>query len=233
MLADRKVSLANARPRLPPPVLAGALTGLLLAAVFANPASAAVTPQASTECSGVVVRAPTPDQPNMVAYRFACNNEFKAYSVVVNRSIKDSETIDYFKDAADVYFAQAEYAEPTIVPTESFTCEGYLPGEGFNCNGDAKPWHVVTGTFSTTDPICGGTPTDAPKNSRVILPPAWVELIINNATTANSGPFRLYVSPKCPRIKPKPKPKKTCKKLGKGKQAHVVCTTKGKTKKGK
>jgi hypothetical protein len=228
MLADRKVSLANARPRLPPPVLAGALTGLLLAAVFATPASAAVVPQASTDCGGVVVRAPTADAPTTVAYRFACNTEFKAYSIIVNRSINDFDTIDGFSTTADVLYAPSDYAQPTIVPTESFGCEGEIPTQGFNCNGDATPFHVVSGTFSTSDPICGGTPTDAPKTSSVSLPAASVELIVNNATTANSGPFRLFLSPKCP--KPKPKPKKTCKKVGKGKQAHTVCTTKGKSK---
>jgi hypothetical protein len=203
-------------------VIALSLT-MLFAAGLAPTAGAA--PQASTSCGGTLKRTPTVDQPNQVTYSFLCSEDIFAYSLIVNRTFNNRsqlDVVDVFSPGADVYYSPAEYGlTPTIVPDESFACEGAIPGTGFNCatsskTPGARARHSVLGTFSTADPLCGGTPTDAPKNSTVILPPAFVQLVVTNTSGATNGPFRIGPAKECPKIKPKPTPKpKVCTKKGK------------------
>jgi hypothetical protein len=227
--------LTSARPR---PLRVGftvlSLT-MLLAAGLSSTASAG--PQAATNCTGALTKSPTADEPNQLTYSFFCDGDINSYSLVANRAIKDSELIDNFSTTADVYYNPlAPYAPPAIVPTEGFGCEGPIPGNGINCSTAAsgKPgataYHTVVGRFDMTDPVCGGTPTDAPKNSTTILPRAWVDLIVNDASTANDGPFRVNLAFKCPKIKPVTKPQKRKCKVIKGK---LKCTTVGPHKGGK
>jgi hypothetical protein len=170
--------------------------GLTACAVNAPAAGAAyVIPQASTSCHGGLTRAATSDEPNLLAYKFSCSNEITAYTVTVNRTLSDFSAADDFSTTATVVDAQGN-----LVPTESFGCEGTIPGAGFNCNGDATPGHFVEGTFDTSDPYCGGVPAGAPKGARP-LPQALVQLIVSDKTGAENGPFRLNISPACPKPK--------------------------------
>jgi hypothetical protein len=132
-------------------------------------------------------------------YTFRCNGDITAYSLVVNRTIGDFEVADDFSTTALVTTAGA------VVPTESFGCEGLLPGDGVNCNGTASAYNDVGGSFDPSDPYCGGYPPGAKWPAKP-EPQAMVQLIVTDSSGAQDGPFRLDVTPKCPFVKPLPKP---------------------------
>jgi hypothetical protein len=142
---------------------------------------------------------PTGD-PNLMAYHFRCDGPITAYTVVVNRTPFDLEVVDDFSTTANVTTAGV------IVPTESFGCEGTLPGNGTNCNGKADAYFDVSGTFDTTDPFCGGYAAGAKWPAKP-APAAVAQLIVTDATGAQDGPFLLNATPACKPVKPLPKPK--------------------------
>ncbi len=65
-------------------------------------------------------------------YRFFCNEDVLAFSVISNRAI------EYFSPDAVGYQA----GSPTA---ESFECEGFFPGQGVGCHGLASPPSRVVG----------------------------------------------------------------------------------------
>lgn len=176
---------------------------VLLLGALMPAASARAAAQATTVCSGGLrndpAASPTGD-PNLTDYTFRCNGDITAYSLLINRTIGDFETMDDFSTTADVTTAGA------IVATESFNCEGLLPGLGINCNGKASAYHDISGTFDTSDPYCGGYAAGAKWPAKPEAQ-AMVQLIVTDLTGAENGPFRLDVTPACPYVKPLPKPK--------------------------
>jgi len=109
----------------------GALIATLgcLAAVAAFPGGAAAS---TVTCKGKTVKAQDPSNQveNLVDYRFTCNEKVMAYSVIVNRSV------DYFDPEVEVFIGKPE--DGNVSPTDSFGCEGPIPGNGIGCKGTAS-----------------------------------------------------------------------------------------------
>lgn len=183
-------------------LLLSALTCSLLPAALTASASAATappTPQASTLCFGSLSKAPTADEPNLLNYSFRCNGRISSYTLVANRQHDDTSTIDDFSTTALVSTSLG-----ASVTNESYTCEGGLPSNGVNCNAGAGgymgAWNVVTGSFDTTDPYCANVPPGSRKGAKP-EPAALVQLVVTDATGAEDGPFRLGLTPGCPKPK--------------------------------
>ena len=202
--AERRVRL-----RWAPAALAFAVCGSLLA----QSALAAVpTPESATLCGGTLKRAKaTPDDPNLLNYKFNCNGGISAYTLIVLRKPNDFNTIDDFASSVLV-------VDPTGNPlsTASFSCSGEIPGYGINCNAGAggsmasPDW--AEGTFDTTDPYCPNIPKAASAGTKP-EPGAVVELVVTDSTGAEDGPFRLRLAGKCPAVHAHAKPKAS-KKTG-------------------
>ncbi len=122
---------------------------------FASPAMAA--PQAATTCNGSLTKSPTADEPNNLAYKFQCTWGVSAYTIVANRTISDFSTIDDFSTVANVVDSTG-----TINSTQSFGCEGSLPGNGVNCNANGtfmSAPQFAEGTFDLSVPFCSHVAT--------------------------------------------------------------------------
>jgi hypothetical protein len=195
-------------------------------AAFASPAMAA--PQAATTCQGALTKSPTADEPNNLAYSFQCSWAVSAYTIVANRSLNDFSTVDDFSTVANVVNSAG-----VINSSQSFGCEGSLPGNGVNCNAgstfmDAPQF--AQGTFDLAVPYCSHVATadelastaaakKKPKKKTtpvVIVPQAFVQLIVTDTTGAQNGPFRLPLRSKCPAVKT------TTKSSKKGGRTHAA-----------
>ncbi len=89
---------------------------------------------AKVSCAGQTV--PNKDVPGYDGfaydYRFFCNEDVLAFSVISNRGI------EYFSPDAVGY----QGGNPT---SESFECEGFIPGDGVGCHGKASPPSRIVG----------------------------------------------------------------------------------------
>jgi hypothetical protein len=175
--------------------------------------AAAPPPESLANCYGGLTAVPTTDEPNLLAYKFHCDTRITAYTLIITRRRRDAETVDDFSTSADVLNQQG-----TIVPTESFNCEGGLPGDGVNCNagagGHMSAWNYAVGQIDLTDPYCANLPKGAPAGTAP-EPQALVQVIVTDITGAQDGPFRLGRAPACPKLKLK-QVKKTTKHHHKG-----------------
>jgi hypothetical protein len=163
---------------------------------WAGPGGAAttVTPESATNCGGSLRKAPTSEEPNTLSYKFHCDGGITAYTLIVNRSPSDFNTIDDFSPNSLAYTTSGA-ADSKV----SFTCEGSIPGGGVNCNtgGSTLPASEnVEGTFDTTDPYCGTVPKGKHASAKS-EPQALVELVVSDVTGAEDGPFKLNLSPAC------------------------------------
>ncbi|MBV8221528.1 MAG: hypothetical protein JO325_23935 [Solirubrobacterales bacterium] len=189
-------------------VLALAVFGGLLvqSAVAATP-----TPESSTLCSGTLNRAkPTPDDPNLVNYKFNCNGGITAYTLIVFRKANDAGTIDDFNTNPVVVDTTGNPVSKTAL-----ACAGEIPGFGINCNAGAggsvpsPDWSE--GSFDLTEPYCANLPPGSKPTAKPD-PAAVVELVVSDTTGAEDGPFRLRLAGKCPPPKLATKTKKTTSK---------------------
>lgn len=117
----------------------------LLAGAFALPGSAG----AAQLCKGSIKageKDPLGLQENPVAYRFACSQPITTYSVLLDQEIDTFET--------EVFGLDRTTNE--VIPTNSFSCNGDLPGYGINCVGTyGGAFSVVPGTFNmSTAKLC-------------------------------------------------------------------------------
>ena len=192
-------------------VLALAVFGGLLvqSAVAATP-----TPESSTLCSGTLNRAkPTPDDPNLVNYKFNCNGGITAYTLIVFRTANDAGTIDDFNTNPLVVDTTGNPVSKTAL-----ACAGEIPGFGINCNAGAggsvpsPDWSE--GSFDLTEPFCANIPAGSKPGTKPD-PAAVVELVVSDTTGAEDGPFRLRLSGKCPSPKATTKTKTSKKAASK------------------
>jgi hypothetical protein len=186
---------------------------VLLPAALAGPALAATPPpQSGGLCYGALAGAPTADQPNLMNYQFKCDRRITAYTIIANRRPRDFDVIDNFSTTADVLDPSGN-----IVPTQSFLCEGDLPGDGFNCNTGtfgsyAGALSTIKGTLSLTDPYCKTLAANAVPGTYA-TPQATVQLVVTDVTGAQDGPFRLTPAGACPAVRDRvPFPTKKTKK---------------------
>jgi hypothetical protein len=177
-----------------PAALAVALGGGLL---VQSALAAAPTPESTTSCGGTVNRLkPTLNDPNLLSYQFSCDWGITSYTLIVNRKPNDFSTIDDFSSSVSVFDPDGN-----ADPKEVFGCSGTIPGDGVNCNAGAggimAAPNVAEGQIDTTDPYCPFIPKGSPKGTKP-QPGAVVQLVVSDTTGAEDGPFRLYLSGKCP-----------------------------------
>jgi hypothetical protein len=158
----------------------GALA-LLCCALVAGPARAATPAPSAVTCSGHVDRGLDASAPDQLDYLFACSGSIKSYTLMA------SAPIGGFSVDAQVF----QHGTTTIVEADSFFCEGLIPGDGFNCTGQALVGGDVKGSFELSDPICSTLP-GAPRRPKV-------GLVIADFNGATAGPFRLRGPEPCPK----------------------------------
>jgi hypothetical protein len=99
-------------------------------------------------CKGHVSRgAPSPDDPTatQVRYVFACSQAITGYQIQPDHTVQSMETEVFATDRIT----------KQVVPTDSFSCNGDLPGLGVNCNGVyGGDWRVVKGQFAIDEKLC-------------------------------------------------------------------------------
>lgn len=196
---DRGLSGARARVgRRLTAVLITVVPGLCLVPEAGT--AAAPPPQASVHCGGSLKQvAPTSQDQHLLAYTFNCDGRITAYTLIINRGSSDGSTMDDFSTTALVN----DNVTHAPVSTESFTCEGVLPGNGVNCNAGAGGFmdspFFANGTFDTTNPYCSNIPAGSPAGTKP-QPTALVQLVVSDTTGAQEGPFRLRLHRACPTV---------------------------------
>lgn len=170
-----------------------AIAGLTLVLLLSHstPAPADVNFN-NLDCQGHVEKGtPDPDDPTstQVKYVFACNGPITGYQIQPNLEVQSIETEVFGTDKAGVPY-----------PSDSFSCNGDLPGYGVNCVGFAgfldnakrtydpsqKSYVTIGGTFSIDGDICAEPRVDP------LLTVMTAGIAANgNPTQAISGPFDL------------------------------------------
>ncbi|MGN6190260.1 MAG: hypothetical protein ACTHOE_15310 [Conexibacter sp.] len=157
--------------------------GVCALAAISGPARAATPPPSAVTCSGHADRGADPTTPDGVDIAFGCSGDIRSFTVI------SSAPIGGFEVSAEVF----DHVTQAIVETDSFFCEGPIPGDGFNCTGGAHAGKDVKASFETFDPICGAT---------AVSEPLKLQVVISDANGATAGPFRLRGPEPC--AKPKP-----------------------------
>jgi hypothetical protein len=205
-----------------------ALTLLPALAAIGLPAvagAATITPTSGTTCYGSLKHDPTgasSAEPNLLDYKFLCDTNIVAYTIVINRGAGRPQTIDDFDPNPLVY-----QQDGTPSPTQAPGCSGTIPGNGVNCNigtgYQISAFNTVSGSFDPVDAYCEHYPINAKPGTRPV-PQAQVELIATNFTGGEDGPFPLALKPACPVLKPLKKTKKH-----KHKSTHKMSTSESST----
>jgi hypothetical protein len=172
-------------------LLAGALA-LTCGVLVAGPARAATPAPSAVTCSGHAQRGVEKATPDQIDVLFACSGSIKSYTII------SSAPIGFF----DVGSTVTKHGTDTIVESDSFFCEGLIPGDGYNCTGQALVGGDVHGDFETNDPVCSTT---------VLTPPLKLQVVVADVNGATAGPFRLRGPAACPKPKPAKKHKKHVK----------------------
>jgi hypothetical protein len=174
--------------------------------------STATTPAVPvSECVGDLAPAtPTSTDPHLLNYTFHCDGQVSAFTIIVSRPGQAYDEIDDFNVAANV-------VNPTTgvqSTTETFNCQGAIPGSGINCltataGTSSDPWSHIEGDFDTTTPFCPTLPAHAKPGTKPSQG-AVAYFVVSDPTGEQEGPWLFQMSPKCPAVKavPKPKPKK-------------------------
>jgi len=173
-------------------LVAGTLA--LISSLGAQPSRAAVNDNQIT-CKGFIKSAETnPDDPELyqAQYRIRCDQAITGFSLFVGaQQVEGIETEGF-----------PLYADGSPVPTDSFSCNGELPGNGVNCIGKYSDLSgIITGTFAVAQPLC-----TAGKRIEPILTVAKASVSSANAAVlAISGPFSLGQPADCKGKKNRPR----------------------------
>lgn len=200
----------------------GALTtGLgVAAALVLLPASASAVPAYGLlNCTGNLAKEQSNvAEPYLTSYQFQCTQNIASYTVVVSRQPNNFNTIDDFNATPNVL----DPTDKVISSTDSVTCQGITPGNGFNCaaSSPTNPQSVPTmdwvqGDFDTLVPFCSSYKSGAKPGSTPV-PAANAQLIVSDVYGNEFGPFQLPIKPGC-KAPAKPKSKGSTKGKGKGK----------------
>ena len=181
-------------------------------------AASAPLPESFTSCHGQVVNdrsGAAIDEPYLLDYRFSCDTNISAYTLIVDRAASSGGNLDDFNASPSVF--EADGVTPSS--TEAVTCEGTTPSNGINCNfgagGALTTGDVVAGSVDLVAPYCkslpaGPKPGTFAKPGTLAIPRAQVSLVVTDSTGAEDGPFALGRTTACPKVPnavPKPKPK--------------------------
>lgn len=207
----------------------GCAVALFMCALPAAAAAAPVTPASLTDCGGNVSADPgakAAGEPNLLDYRFSCDGNISAYTIIVNQQGDRGGAADDYNPAPSVF--EADGVTPS--PTESVTCEGTTPSNGINCNlgagGALSAGYFAAGSVDPVAAYCKHFPKTATgktaKPGTPAVPQALVQLVVTDATGAQDGPFSLGPAKACPQVPnvvPTPKPKTKTKKKPKPKHS--------------
>jgi hypothetical protein len=162
-------------------LLAAAIAlGMCALAFVAGPARAATPAPSAVTCNGHADRGDDPTLPDRIDVAFGCSGDIRSFTVV------SSAPIGTFEVSAEVY----DHTTQAIVETDSFFCEGLIPGDGFNCTGAAHAGKDIRTAFETNDPVCSETEVSVPLR---------LQVVVSDANGATAGPFRLRGPEKCPK----------------------------------
>jgi hypothetical protein len=135
----------------------------------------------SVDCWGHVEQT-TATKQRVLTYAFACSDTIKSFSLVSNIELSEFSTV------ADVF----DPATQAPVEGETFSCEGFIPSDGFGCAGMSTGFHTVKGTVDLSASRCV-------KRRNQLR--AWVVAVDGNG--ASTGPTQLTVPPRCAKSKAK------------------------------
>jgi hypothetical protein len=161
-----------------------------------------------SQCIGELLPATaTSNDPNLLNYKFHCDGQVTAYTLIVSRPGQAYNEIDDFNNTGNVIYPSTSEQSTT----ESFNCQGGIPGSGINCltataGTSADPWTFIEGQFDTSTPFCPTLPAN-PKPGTKPSQGAVAYLVVNDPTGEQEGPWLLAMTPKCPVVKAVPKPK--------------------------
>jgi hypothetical protein len=139
----------------------------------------------SVNCRGNLAPDSDAPVPDVMKYQIVCDEAIQGYSLVTNRAT------DFFDTEPVVFIGNPDDGNAS---NESFSCEGFIPGNGVGCNGKSTPdgtglrWEVGSLGFEA-DP-CG-------KHAKGQGLKVWLTVVTTqlNAAgapyTASSQPFRL------------------------------------------
>ncbi|HET6448595.1 MAG TPA: hypothetical protein VFG31_05745 [Conexibacter sp.] len=154
--------------------------GACALAVVAGPARAATPAPSAVTCNGHADRGDDPTLPDRIDIAFGCSGDIRSFTLI------SSAQIGSFEVSAEVY----DHVTQAIVETDSFFCEGPIPGDGFNCTGGGHAGKDIRTGFETFDPVCSDTE---------LTPPLKLQVVISDANGATAGPFRLRGPDACPK----------------------------------
>jgi hypothetical protein len=171
--------------------VAGALAALAAVAYLlaggTTPATADNNPS-NILCKGHIGKgAPSPDDPSVtqVQYVFACSQAITGYQIQPDHQVQSLETEVFATDRTT----------KAVVPTDSFSCNGDLPGFGVNCNGVyGGDWRVVKGTFAIDEKLC-----DEPRVDPLLTVTFATANAQRQVTQFIAGPFDLGRPHGCPK----------------------------------
>lgn len=151
-----------------------------------EPAAAEQNPN-NTVCYGHLAKGePEADDPSatQVAYTFACSGPISGFQIQTGKEIQGLET--------EVFALDPQTKE--VVGTDSFSCNGDIPGWGINCPGTyGGQWRIVTGRFSIDGNLCKEPRVDAALT--VVYATADAK---GKVTQYMAGPFGLGRPQGCP-----------------------------------
>lgn len=124
------------------------LGGLALALLTGTEPATADNNPSNTLCKGHVEKGdPDPSDPTatQVAYVFACSGPITGYQIQPDHAAQSMDTEVFALDRTT----------KQVVPTDSFSCNGDIPGFGINCTGVyGGDWRVVRASFSIDEKLC-------------------------------------------------------------------------------
>lgn len=164
-------------------VVAGVTLILLLGG--SQPAAADQNPN-NTDCRGHLEKGdPSADDPSAttVKYVFACSGPITGYQIQPDHAVQTMETEVFALDRTT----------KDVVPTDSFSCNGDIPGFGINCIGVyGGDYRIVSGQFEIDEKLCTEPRVDA------LLTVVYATASGSKVTQYMAGPFDLGRPKGCP-----------------------------------
>lgn len=110
-----------------------------------------------------------------VQYTFSCSGPITGYSILSDKEVQGMDTEIVVVDN-----------KGAVVPSDSFGCQGEIPGYGVNCNGVyGADQRVISGQFFINEKICAERRVDP------ILTVAYATSSNGKLTQSIAGPFDL------------------------------------------
>lgn len=173
-------------------LVAGTLA--LISSLGAQPSRADVNDNQIT-CKGFVHSGEVDDaNPDLyqAEYRIRCDKAISGYSLFIGAQQVQALETEVFP----------QYADGSPVATDSFSCNGDLPGNGVNCVGKYSDLSgIITGKFAVEKPLC----TAGIRIEPVLTVSKASVSSAGAAVLAISGPFSLGQPSDCKGKKNKPK----------------------------